>query len=355
MMEHRAALAPFAALAIANITQEYPNKLDHTMNSAADVQIPHVLHPVFYGSYDWHSAVHMHWLLARLLRLYPDLNEAPQIAVIFDQHFSPANVKSEIDYLHQPSRGTFERTYGWAWLLKLQTELLCLAPAHPRAREWAGALAPLADAFVDRYLQFLPMAQHPIRAGTHANSAFGLLFALDYAEKTQHFALRKLIFQKTHHWFGKDARYPAAYEPSSDDFLSGGLMEAVLMMRSVDACNYADWWEVFCPAPHELQNWLTPVTVSDRSDAKHVHLDGLNLSRAWCWQTLKRELPREFQKLADQAIKQHLTASLPHAGAGNYVGTHWLASFAALALTEHAESNTAHLAGATGLNVAIGT
>ena len=188
-------------------------------------------------------------------------------------------------------------------------------------------------------MQFLPLAQHPIRAGTHANSAFGLLFALDYAEQTQHFALRKLIFQKAHHWFGKDARYPAAYEPGSDDFLSGGLMEAVLMMRSVDACSYADWWAVFCPAPHELQNWLTPVTVSDRSDPKLAHLDGLNLSRAWCWRTLKRELPDEFQEPADRAIKLHLAASLPHAGAGDYVGTHWLASFAALALTEDVEAD----------------
>ena len=118
MMQHRAVLAPFAALAIANITQEFPNKLDHTINSAADLQTPRALHPVFYGIYDWHSAVHMHWLLARLLRLYPDLDEAPHIAVIFDQHFSPANVKVEVDYLHQPSRATFERTYGWAWLLK---------------------------------------------------------------------------------------------------------------------------------------------------------------------------------------------------------------------------------------------
>ena len=223
MIQHRAVLAPFAALALVNITQEFPNKLDHTMNSAADVQTPRVLHPVFYGSYDWHSAVHMHWLLARLLRLYPDLDEAPQIAVLFDQHFSPDHVKAEIDYLHQPSRTTFERTYGWAWLLKLQTELLSLKPAYPRAQAWADALAPLADAFVERYLQFLPLAQYPVRAGTHANSAFGLLFALDYAEQTRHFALRKLIFQKAHQWFGKDARYPAAYEPGSDDFFVGRL------------------------------------------------------------------------------------------------------------------------------------
>ncbi len=328
------ALTAFAALALANIQQEFPNKLDHTMNSAADVKTPRQLHPVFYGSYDWHSAVHMHWLLARLMRLHPALPEAELIRAVFDAHFSPANVKAEVDYLSQPSRTTFERTYGWAWLLKLQTELLTLADQLPRAKVWADALQPLANAFTDRYLQFLPIAQFPIRVGTHPNSAFGLLFALDYAEKTQHFALRKLIFAKAHAWYGKDARYPAAYEPGSDDFLSGGLIEAALMMRCIDGCGYADWWAVFCPAPHELQNWLEPVAVSDRSDPKLAHLDGLNLSRAWCWRLLKRELPDDFQKPAGDAIERHLNASLPHAGAGHYVGTHWLASFAALALTE---------------------
>ena len=327
-------LAAFAPLALANIEQEFPNKLDHTMNSPADVRGPRELHPVFYGSYDWHSAVHMHWLLARLLRLHPNLPEAGQIAQAFDRHFTQANVAVELAYLAQPSRATFERTYGWAWLLKLQAELLNLATTLPRARAWADALQPLADAFVDRYLHFLPITQFPIRAGTHANSAFGLLFALDYAEQTQHLALRKLVFDKAHRWFGKDASYPAAYEPGGDDFLSGGLVEAVLMMRSVDGCSYADWWAVFCPPPHELQTWLTPVPVSDRSDAKLAHLDGLNLSRAWCWRVLKRELPDEFQSLADKAIAKHLAASLPQAGGGHYVGSHWLASFAALALTE---------------------
>ena len=331
---HADTLASFAVLALANIEQEFPNKLDHTMNSAADVQAPRKLHPVFYGSYDWHSAVHMHWLLARLLRLYPALPEAGQIEQVFDRHFTPENVAVELIYLAQPSRATFERTYGWAWLLKLQSELLQLAESQPRAQAWANALQPLADAFVARYLQFLPITQFPIRAGTHANSAFGLLFALDYAEQTQHLALRKLVFDKAHRWFGKDASYPAAYEPGGDDFLSGGLIEAVLMMRSVDGCSYADWWAVFCPPPNALQNWLTPVTVSDRSDAKLAHLDGLNLSRAWCWRVLKRELPEEFQSLADGAISQHLAASLPQASGGHYVGSHWLASFAALALTE---------------------
>jgi hypothetical protein len=336
MRARGAALLPrFAEVALANVAQEFPNKLEHVQNSASEALTPRALHPVFFGSYDWHSSVHMHWLMARVLRLDASLVQASNIASWFDAHFTTQKIGIELGYLAQPSRGTFERTYGWAWLLKLQTELRLLVAAQPHAQAWADALQPLTDAFVDRYLQFLPLARFPIRAGTHANSAFGLLFALEYAEQAQHFALRKLILTKAHAWYGQDAQYPAAYEPGGDDFLSGGLIEALLMMRAVDGCSFADWWAVFCPARHALQTWLEPVPVSDRSDAKLSHLDELNLSRAWCWRLLKRELPAEFQPLADSAIDRLLDASLPHAGAGHYVGTHWLATFAALALTEN--------------------
>ena len=240
-LERHASL--FAGIALANICQQYPNKLDHVIDSPSDVQTPQELHPVFYGSYDWHSSVHMHWLLARLLRLCPDVPEAPQIRQIFDRHLIVANVEREISYLNRPSSRTFERTYGWAWLLKLQTELMQLARVDDSATVWKDSLEPLANIFAERYLQFLPLAQFPTRAGTHSNSAFGLLFALDYADNIQHIALRKLICNKANTWFGRDRRYPAAYEPGGDDFLSGGLMEATLMMRVVDACSYADWWQ----------------------------------------------------------------------------------------------------------------
>ena len=334
MSPHAGVLARFAPLALTNIGQEYPNKLDHTLNWPGELQSPRALHPVFYGSYDWHSAVHMHWLLARLLRLMPELPEAGAITEAFDRHFTPAKVGVELAYLAQPLRATFERTYGWAWLLKLQVELLRLAESQPRAAHWAAALQPLADAFAQRYLQFLPVADFPIRAGTHANSAFGLLFALDYAEATQHAPLRKLVRDKAQRWFGQDARYPADYEPGGDDFLSGGLVEALLMLRSLNGSGFVDWWAVFCPPQQALQNWLRPVPVSDRTDPKLAHLDGLNLSRAWCWRQLKPALPSDLQPQAEQAIGQYLAASLPHAAAGHYAGTHWLASFAALALTE---------------------
>ena len=349
-LAHAALPDRFARLALANVQQPYPNKLDHTLNSAADLQSPRDLHPLFFGSYDWHSAVHMHWLMARLLRLGPANAAARDTAAWFTAQFTCDNVARELAYLQQPSTETFERTYGWAWLLKLQTELLALAsePDHAdlladhaahahqsaQAAQWASALQPLADAFADRFLAFLPQASHPIRAGTHANSAFGLLLALDYAQAMQHFALKKCITERAHRWFGKDQRYPAHYEPGGDDFLSGGLVEAALMRRVVDGCSFADWWDVFCPTRPSLQQWLTPVQPGNRADPKLSHLDGLNLSRAWCWRLLLPELPTELALLAQTAIDAHLAASLPQASSGHYVGTHWLASFAALALTD---------------------
>ncbi|MGH8806294.1 MAG: DUF2891 domain-containing protein [Noviherbaspirillum sp.] len=320
----------FAQLALANIEQEYPNKPDHVLNGAGDARTPRELHPAFYGSYDWHSCVHMHWLLARLLRRFPQFPEAAQIRTAFDRHFIRENIAAEIAYLEQPSRQSFERPYGWAWLLKLQTELLDLADVGT----WHRDVQPLADLFADRYLRFLPLAQYPIRAGTHANSAFGLLFALDYAQRSQHLALRKLIAGKAGAWFGRDRCYPASYEPSGDDFLSAGLIEAALMLRVLDGCSYADWWAVFCPQPQDLQVWLQPVAVSDRSDPKLAHLDGLNLSRAWCWKMIEAQLQPALRAQVSDAIDAHLTASLPHATGVDYAGTHWLASFALLALTE---------------------
>lgn len=325
----------FAGVALANIGRQYPNKPDHVLDGPEDLRSPRELHPVFYGSYDWHSSVHMHWLLARLLRVCPSLPEAPQIRQAFDRHFNPANVAREIAYLNRASSRAFERTYGWAWLLKLQSELTQLAKVDEGTKNWESSLEPMANVLAERYMQFLPLAQFPIRAGTHSNSAFGLLFALDYAEGVQHIALRKLISQKANAWFGYDRCYPAAYEPGGDDFLSGGLIEATLMLRVIDACSFADWWHVFCPARQGLQAWLSPVSVTDRSDGKLAHLDGLNLSRAWCWKALAEELPDILHDPVRDAIIAHFDASLSNALHGDYAGTHWLASFALLALTDN--------------------
>lgn len=345
-IDHKAQLAalasPFAQLALHNVVQPYPHKFDHVMTSAADRQLPVALHPVFYGSYDWHSSVHMHWLLVALLRRFPGLPEFDAITTLLNQHFTPKRLAVEMAYLQPPHRQSFERTYGWAWLLKLQAELRLLAasanasaPQQAAALRWGNAMQPLADAFITRFLAFLPIAQYPIRAGTHANSAFGLLLALDYAQTANHQPLASLIHAKTQAWFGNDTAYPAAYEPGGDDFLSGGLVEAALVQRT-HGDNFALWWSHFCPPKAQLQRWLKPVEVSDRTDPKLSHLDGLNLSRAWCWGLLMPHLEgggeAKTALAAKQAIAAHLRAGLPHTTGGDYVGSHWLASFALLAL-----------------------
>jgi hypothetical protein len=330
----RAYASRFARVALDNIGREYPNKPDHVLQGADDALAPRTLHPVFYGCYDWHSAVHMHWSLAHLLRRFPDLPEAANIRAALSDGLQAAKVADEIAYLQQPGRETFERPYGWAWLLKLQAELDALAEITPPAVRWRDALQPLADAVVDRTLHHLPLATYPVRAGTHGNSAFGLLLTLDYAERRQHLALRKLIARKANDWFGRDRRYPAAYEPGGEDFLSPGLVEAVLMLRLVDGCSFADWWEVFRPDSLDLRAWLLPVQVSDRNDFRLAHLDGLNLSRAWCWKQLLPQLPSSLQDVVGKSIEAHLAAALPHAAEGAYARTHWLASFALLALAE---------------------
>jgi hypothetical protein len=328
----------FARVALANVVREYPNKLDHVLNGAADVASPRALHPAFYGSFDWHSCVHMHWLLARVARRFPTLAEAPAIVATLDAHLSPANVAAELAYLAQPSRATFERTYGWAWLLKLAAELKLWRADFPDgpASRWDDALAPLAQAFAARFVDHLPRSAYPIRAGTHANGAFALDLALDYAQAAPHAPLDALVRSRARDWFTPDAAYPARYEPSGDDFLSGGLMEAALMQRVLAAGEFAVWLDRFVPDWSEaaIGAWLAPPRVSDRTDAKIVHLDGLSLSRAWCWRRLARAFdsadPR--RALALTAAARHLDAGLPQVVGGDYVGEHWLASFAVLAL-----------------------
>ena len=330
----------FARVALDNVVAEYPNKLDHLMNAASDVSRPSVLHPVFYGSYDWHSSVHMHWTLVTLLAHFPRLPEADAIVARLDAHFTAANVAVERAYLDRAGSRSFERPYGWAWLLKLSAALHAASRSDGRAARWCDCLQPLADAFVARFIAYLPHADFPSRAGMHGNSAFALLLALDYAQAAEGQGgatrLREAIIDKTLTWFGDDHHYPIAYESSSEDFLSGGLVEAVLMRRvlSIDASHgrFTHWWQDFAPSSLSLAHWLTPVRVTDRSDPRIAHLDGLNLSRAWCWSLLIDAMPEVQRASVRHAIDEHLAASLPHAAEGEYVGTHWLASFALLAL-----------------------
>ncbi|MEZ6015687.1 MAG: DUF2891 family protein [Planctomycetota bacterium] len=296
---------------------------------------PRALYPAFYGSYDWHSCVHMHWSLARALALAPRHPRATEIHDHFAARLTEANVAAEVRYFEAPGHATFERPYGWAWLLLLAAELGALGatPAGHPAREWRAALQPLVEVVRARWLAWLPRAEFPTRAGTHGNSAFALALAHTYAAEAGDDALRAALTEAAQRWFGADRRYPATFEPSGDDFLSGGLCEALAASRVLDQEAFRAWWRGFEPDEAGLVCWTTPVGVSDPADPKIVHLAGLNLSRAWCWRELGPSLPRDLAARGDAAAVEHLRRALPAATAGDYVGTHWLASFALLALT----------------------
>ena len=320
----------FAAAALGHVMREYPNKLDHVLATGADAQSPRALHPIFFGSFDWHSCVHGYWLLATLRRLFPAGARTPAIEALFDDAFTEQKVVGELAYLSRPSARGFERPYGWAWLLMLQAEL-----SRHSDRAWAARLAPLAQAFADRFADFLPLATYPARAGVHSNTAFALALAGEYAEVCGNNDLSNAIFAKARDWYAAD-RACQAWEPSGDDFLSPALVEAECVRRVLPPAEFRAWFAAFLPdaATHEPVTLFTPATVSDRSDGKIAHLDGLNLSRAWCWRNIAAALAEDdpVRPIARDAAERHLAASLPHV-TGDYVGEHWLASFALLALT----------------------
>lgn len=327
-----AVAAGFARLALSHVSREYPHKLDHILDKRSDLKSPRRLHPVFFGSFDWHSCVHGYWLLATVVRLFPDIREAAAIRTLFDRQLSPAKVKREVAYLGRKSSRTFERPYGWAWLLMLSAEL----NRHDtdKGRKWRDALRPLAEAFAERFESFLPKATYPTRVGTHFNSAFALTLALEYAEVTCNTPLRKALVAKAVSWYEDDVNCQA-WEPGGDDFLSSVLMEAECMRRVLGPTAYSTWLDRFLPrlAVREPKTLFTPATVSDRSDAKIAHLDGLNLSRAWCWRSIAQTWPASDARrtIAFETAKLHLDSSLPHV-TGDYMGEHWLATFALLAL-----------------------
>jgi hypothetical protein len=324
--------ATFARVALSHVTKEYPNRLDHVLNKRADLKTPSQLHPVFFGSFDWHSCVHGYWLLATLLRLFPGMREAARIERLFDSQLTPAKVRAELRYLGQPLRATFERPYGWAWLLMLWAELS--RHSSSKGERWSDALAPLAAAFTDRFLDFLPRATYPTRVGTHFNSAFAIALALEYAEVASNDTLRKALAKKAQDWYSGDSDCQA-WEPGGDDFLSSALMEAECMHRVLKASDFSAWLDRFLPrlAVREPATLFAPAIVSDRGDGKIAHLDGLNLSRAWCWRSIAATWPASDARraVALEAAETHFAASLPHV-AGDYMGAHWLATFALLAL-----------------------
>jgi Protein of unknown function (DUF2891) len=325
----------FARLALRCVGKEYPNKVEHALNGAGDVQSPRALHPAFYGCYDWHSSVHGHWLLARLLRLYTDLPEAAEIRRALGANLTAENVRAEVEYFRAPGRQSFERTYGWAWLLKLEEELRSWDDAD--ARRWAASLQPLADLIAQKYAEFLPKQTYPIRTGVHPNTAFGLSLAFDYAKSVGDRRLESLISERSRTYYLKDENYPAAWEPGGEDFLSPALVEADLLRRVLSPTEFRRWFHAFLPgvsrgAPAGL---LKPATVSDRSDPKLVHLDGLNLSRAWCMRSIASALsPRDpARRVLARAARLHEQDALAHVASGNYEGEHWLATFAVYMLS----------------------
>ena len=313
-----------ARTALGHVRKEYPNKLDQVLLGDEDLAPPHVLHPIFYGSFDWHSCVHGWWTLLTVRRLFPDTVEAQAIADLAGDSFTADKVAGELAFLGRPLSRGFERPYGMAWLLYLHLE------ATRHEEDWASELEPLARAFAQRLRDYLKVLTYPIRVGTHFNTAFALILSLEWAEQFDA-ELADLIRNRSLHWFAAD-RDCQAWEPGGDEFLSPALIEALCMARA-HATEFPVWFARFLPAIVQRQpaSLFDPAIVSDRSDGKIAHLDGVNLSRAWCWRSIARRLPEQERSVANQAADEHLAASLPHI-AGDYMGEHWLATFALLAL-----------------------
>jgi len=325
----------FARLALKCVRKEYPNKLDHTMNDANEVRSPKDMHPAFFGCFDWHSTVHGHWMLVHLLKTFPNLPEERATREALDANLTEKNIAGEVAYLKQANRASFERTYGWAWLLKLAEELRGWNDED--GKRWAKNLQPLAAGFVEKYVAFLPKQNYPIRTGVHPNTAFGLAFALDYARAAGDRKLESLIIERSRTYFARDVNYPAAWEPGGEDFFSPALMEADLMRRVMSKTEFANWFRHFLPgiARNQPKQLLQPAIVTDRTDPKLVHLDGLNLSRAWCMRSIAAALPANdtARTALTRSATAHAQAALPYVASGNYEGEHWLASFAVYLLT----------------------
>ena len=318
--------AGFVRLTLGHLGRPYPFKMDLVLNGPEDARPPADHHPIFHGSFDWHSCVHGWWQVMRLARLYPAMPEAAAVRARADAMLVPEKVAGELAYLERPGAAGFERPYGWAWLLALHGELT------RHEAPWAAAVEPAARAFAARFHAFLPKLTYPIRVGTHFNISFALVLAHRWAAAHDP-ALRARIEARARDWF-LDDRDCQAWEPGGDEFLSPALAEALLMSRVLDRDAFAAWFAAFLPRAEQGQpgTLFTPALVSDRSDGKIAHLDGLNLSRAWCWRAIGAALaPHPLEPLIARTIDDHLAASLPHV-AGDYMGEHWLATFALLAL-----------------------
>jgi Protein of unknown function (DUF2891) len=306
------------------ISVEYPNKLNQTLADSTHLQSPKELHPIFYGCFDWHSSVHGHWMLARIMNKFPESDLSQKINKIFSQQFEATKVKKELIYFSQKFNKSFERTYGWAWYLKLVAELH-ISPLK-QANAWTDNLQSLTDTLVESYKVFLPKLMYPIRVGEHTNTAFGLSLALDYARTVQDTIFEALIVNRSNDFFRNDKACPIDWEPSGFDFLSPCLQEAELMSKVLEKKDFEKWMVEFLPQLFEKDYSLTSGEVIDRTDGKLVHLDGLNFCRAWCFYTLAKVLPKQKEKFT-QLGDSHLKASKDHVIGSDYMGSHWLASF----------------------------
>jgi hypothetical protein len=330
-----AAATRFATLALACVQQEYPNKIAHVLDSEADVHAPHELYPAFHGCYDWHSAVHGHWLLVRLVRHFPDAPFVPAARAALAHSLTRENLEAEADYLRPASRASFERPYGLAWLLQLAAELR--AWNDPQSQAWANNIAPLEAEATSRILRWLPDLHYPIRIGEHDQTAFSFGLMWDWAQVTHHEAMQSALRDAASRFYLKDTACPLRYEPSGHDFLSPCLAEADFMRRVLDRDTFGRWLHAFLPEiPTRTQvGWLPPAIVTNRSDPKLAHLDGLNLSRAWMLEGIARALPAKDKRVAvlRAAAQRHREAALPAVTGEHYEGGHWLGTFAVYLVT----------------------
>ncbi len=336
----------FANLALACVHKEYPNKLAHSLNSDADVAPPRKLTPAFYGCYDWHSSVHGHWLLARLVRTFPNAGFAAPAREALRQSLTAENIAQEAAYVRGEGRASFERPYGLAWLLQLVAEL------HewddPEAHDLAANLHPLEVAALGRLNDWLPKLSYPVRIGEHAQTAFALGLMLDYARATGNAKFAGLLESKARQFYLADKQCPLAYEPSGEDFLSPCLGEADVMRRVLPSGEFAGWLRSFLPQISDVENdgWLQPVVSPDPSDPKLAHLDGLNLSRAWMLEGIAASLPKTDKRLPAilSAAREHRRAGLAAVTGKHYEGGHWLGSYAVYLVTRRGISQKGALA-----------
>ena len=320
-----------ATLPIGCVTKEYPNKLGHVLGAEEDLGTPKTLHPAFYGCFDWHSAVHGHWSMVRLLKTFPNLKDAELIREILSEHLSKENIAVEVAYFDNKHNRNYERTYGWGWLLKLAEELHSFD--DPLARELEENLEPLTELIAQKFVDYLPKLQYPVRVGTHTNTAFGLAFAWDYAESLEHQELKDAIRNRALAFYQEDSGCPLAWEPSGADFLSPCFEELDLMRRILGKEDFMTWADSFMPTLKEVDFSLPEAIVGDREDGQLVHLDGLNFSRAWVLYGLTKQYPEEFGHVVPLAHK-HFAYSFPNLVGDDYEGGHWLGSFAIYALGE---------------------